>query len=61
LLKAVIKSSSDQDNIRHRLVPTEVVTKWAHDVDALKHEVVEIMQEEKEEKQVSISRIMPGL
>jgi hypothetical protein len=52
MLKAVIKHSSDQDNIRHRLIPTEAISKMAADIDSMKDEVTEILQEEKQEKEV---------
>lgn len=52
MLKAVIKHSSDQDNVRHRVLPAELVSQWATELDSLKDEVSEIMQEEKQEKQV---------
>jgi ATP-dependent RNA helicase DDX27 len=52
MLKAVIKHSSDQDNVRHRVLPADLVSQWATELDSLKDEVSEIMQEEKQEKQV---------
>ena len=57
MLKAAIKhSSGGEDQIRHRQVPPEVVSKWAQKLDSLKQEISEILQEEKEEKQVSCAR-----
>ncbi|OBZ78997.1 ATP-dependent RNA helicase DRS1 [Grifola frondosa] len=50
ILKAAIKHSSGEDQVRHRLIPPEVVAKWVEKVDSLKQEVSEILQEEKEEK-----------
>ncbi|KAH9849774.1 DEAD-domain-containing protein [Lenzites betulinus] len=50
LLKAAIKHSSSEDQVRHRQVPPEVVTKWSQKLDSLKGEITEILQEEKEEK-----------
>ncbi|EJF66683.1 DEAD-domain-containing protein [Dichomitus squalens LYAD-421 SS1] len=53
MLKAAIKhSSGGEDQIRHRQVPQEVVSKWAQKLDSLKQEISEILQEEKEEKQL---------
>jgi len=52
MLKAAIKHSTGEDNIRHRLVPADVFPKWAKKVEALRDEVTTILQEEKEEKQV---------
>ncbi|TRM66343.1 P-loop containing nucleoside triphosphate hydrolase protein [Schizophyllum amplum] len=52
MLKAAIKHSSGQDQIRHRTVPTEVVTKWTEKLEGLKDEISEILKEEKEEKQM---------
>lgn len=53
LLKAAIKHSSDQDKVRHRVVPAEAVSKWAEKLESMKLEISEVLQEEKEEKQVS--------
>ena len=52
MLKAAIKHSSGEDQVRHRQVPPEVVSKWAQKLDGLRSEISEILQEEKEEKQV---------
>ena len=53
MLKAAIKhSSGGEDQIRHRQVPPEVVSKWSQKLDSLKQEISEVLQEEKEEKQV---------
>jgi ATP-dependent RNA helicase DDX27 len=54
MLKAAIKHSTGEDNIRHRLVPVDIFPKWAKRVEALKDEVATILQEEKEEKQVTL-------
>lgn len=54
MLKAAIKhSSGGEDQIRHRQVPPEVVSKWSQKLDSAKQEISEILVEEKEEKQVS--------
>ncbi|KAI0639386.1 DEAD-domain-containing protein [Trametes polyzona] len=52
LLKAAIKHSSSEDQVRHRQVPPEVVAKWSQKLDSLKGEISEILQEEKEEKHI---------
>ena len=55
MLKSAIKHSAGADHVRHRLVPTEAVSKCARELDRLKDEVSAILQEEKEEKQVTPS------
>lgn len=55
ILKAAIKHSSGEDQVRHRQIPTEAVAKWSKKLDDLKEEVSEILVEEKEEKHVSLS------
>ncbi|KAI6047626.1 DEAD-domain-containing protein [Pisolithus marmoratus] len=52
VLKSAIKYSVGTDNIRHRIVPTETLRKWAEKVGELKDEVAAVLQEEKEEKQL---------
>ena len=52
MLKAVVKHSDGEDNIRHRIIPTDVVTRWVKKVETLKSETASILQEEREEKQV---------
>ncbi|KAF8445958.1 DEAD-domain-containing protein [Boletus edulis BED1] len=52
MLKAVIKHSDGDDNIRHRIVPTDVVSRWIKEVENLRPEIASILQEEKEEKQI---------
>ncbi|KAJ6604671.1 DEAD-domain-containing protein [Mycena vulgaris] len=51
MLKAAIKHGADADQVRHRIVPSEAVTKWVEKLDELKDEISEILKEEKEEKQ----------
>ena len=53
MLKAAIKHSTSEDQVRHRQVPPEVVAKWSQKLEGLKGEIAEILQEEKEERQVS--------
>ncbi|KAI8995616.1 DEAD-domain-containing protein [Trametes punicea] len=52
MLKAAIKHSSSEDQVRHRQVPPEIVAKWSQKLERLKGEISEILQEEKEEKQL---------
>ncbi|KAG6335274.1 hypothetical protein ID866_3803 [Astraeus odoratus] len=51
MLKSAIRHSAG-DNIRHRIVPADVLRKWSKQVEALKSEVSAVLQEEKEEKQL---------
>ncbi|KAM6498130.1 DEAD domain containing protein [Amanita muscaria] len=51
ILKAAIKHAHDEDKIRHRVIPQEVVQKWTQKIEEMKNEISEILQEEKEEKQ----------
>ncbi|RDB28494.1 ATP-dependent RNA helicase DRS1 [Hypsizygus marmoreus] len=50
MLKAAIKHGSGEDQVRHRIVPPEVVSKWAEKLDDLKDEVSAVLCDEKEEK-----------
>jgi ATP-dependent RNA helicase DDX27 len=52
MLKTAIKHSAGEDQVRHRIIPPETVAKWTVRLGNLKGEVSEILQEEKEEKQV---------
>ncbi|KAG8219828.1 DEAD-domain-containing protein [Butyriboletus roseoflavus] len=52
MLKAVVKHSSGEDSVRHRIIPTDVLTRWAKKVESLKPEIASILQEEREEKQI---------
>ncbi|KAG5221887.1 nucleolar DEAD-box protein required for synthesis of 60S ribosomal [Salix suchowensis] len=51
MLKAAIKRGAGEDHVRHRIVPSEAITKWTMKLDSLKSEIAEIMKEEREEKQ----------
>ncbi|KAJ7487619.1 DEAD-domain-containing protein [Mycena galericulata] len=51
MLKAAIKHGAEADQVRHRIVPPEVVAKWVEKLEDLKDEISEILREEKEEKQ----------
>jgi ATP-dependent RNA helicase DDX27 len=52
MLKAAIKHSVGEDNVRHRVIPADVLARWAKKVEEVKADIVVILQEEKEEKQV---------
>lgn len=52
LLKGVIKHSSGEDKIRHRIIPPEVVQTWLEKVESLNGEISDILVEETEERQV---------
>lgn len=57
MLKAAIKHGAGEDQVRHRIVPPEALSKWIEKLESMKDEVSEILHEEKEEKQVS--RFLP--
>jgi hypothetical protein len=52
VLKAAIKRAAGEDQIRHRIVPPEAVSKWAKKLEDMKQDVIAVLQEEKEEKHV---------
>lgn len=52
MLKAVMKHSAGEDQVRHRVIPTEIVSKWAERLAELKDEISAILHDEKEEKYV---------
>ncbi|KAI0271361.1 DEAD-domain-containing protein [Gloeopeniophorella convolvens] len=52
ILKAAIKRAADEDQVRHRTIPPEVVAKWAKKLESLKDEIAAVLREEKEEKQL---------
>ncbi|KAI6031818.1 DEAD-domain-containing protein [Pisolithus microcarpus] len=52
MLKSAMKHSAGDDSIRHRIVPIEILRKWAEKVGELKDEVIAVLQEEKEEKRL---------
>lgn len=60
MLKAAIKHGAGADQVRHRVIPQEAVSRWAERLNALKEEVVEILKEEKEEKHVRLSFLHPS-
>lgn len=55
MLKAAIKHSAGEDQVRHRVVPAEAVGKWSEKLEDMKGEIAEILVEEKEEKHVSVT------
>jgi ATP-dependent RNA helicase DDX27 len=52
VLKAAIKRAAGEDQVRHRTIPSELVTKWSKKLESLKHEITGVLQDEKEEKQL---------
>ncbi|KAI0002090.1 P-loop containing nucleoside triphosphate hydrolase protein [Russula vinacea] len=52
VLKAAIKRAAGEDQVRHRTIPSEIVTKWSKKLESLKHEITGVLQDEKEEKQL---------
>jgi hypothetical protein len=59
MLKAAIKHSAGEDQVRHRVVPPGTVAKYAEKLESLKGEVAEIMKEEKEERLVRGNDVPP--
>jgi hypothetical protein len=53
MLKSAIKHGAGEDQVRHRIVPPEVVSKWSQRLESLKDEVSAVLRDEKQEKQVS--------
>lgn len=54
ILKAAIKHATAEDKVRHRQVPPEAVAKWSEKLELLKKDIADVLEEEKEEKQVRI-------
>lgn len=52
MLKAAIKRSTGEDQVRHRIVPAEIIQTWVEKLAALKDDISAILAEEKEEKHV---------
>ena len=50
MLKAAIKHSSGEDQVRHRIVPTEILQNWIEKLAGFTEEIAAILKEEKEEK-----------
>lgn len=55
MLKAAIKRSSGEDQVRHRIVPADTIQTWVDKLASMKEEIAEILVEEKEEKHVRIT------
>jgi len=53
MLKAAIKHAGAEDQVRHRTVPPNAVSKWVKALQNLKSEIAAVLQDEKEEKEVS--------
>lgn len=51
MLKAAIKHGASEDQVRHRIVPPEAVSKWSQTLESLKDEVSAVLRDEKQEKQ----------
>lgn len=58
MLKAAIKRSSAEDQVRHRIVPTETIQTWVEKLALLKEDIAGILVEEKEEKHVGVKSIL---
>jgi len=52
MLKAAIKHGAGEHQVRHRIIPPDVVSKWFQTLESLKGEVSAVLQDEKQEKQV---------
>ncbi|KAG9055772.1 nucleolar DEAD-box protein required for synthesis of 60S ribosomal subunit [Serendipita sp. 407] len=50
MLKAAIKHGTDEDKVRHRIVPPDAVEKWSTQLESLQDNVKHILEEEKESK-----------
>lgn len=59
MLKAVIKQSQE-DQIRHRIIPAEAVVAMSEQLSGFTDDIQEILQEEREEKMVSLTRWEPA-
>lgn len=55
ILKLALKNS--QDAVKHRVIPTTVLQDYTDKVNALAQAVAEVLQEEKEEKEMSIAEM----
>jgi len=55
MLKAAIKRSSGEDQVRHRIIPAETIQTYVEKLAGLNGEIAEILKEEKEEKHVCLS------
>lgn len=57
MLKAAIKRSSGEDQVRHRIIPAETIQTYVEKLAGLNGEIAEILKEEKEEKHVWFSLV----
>lgn len=53
MLKAAIKHSAGNEQVKHRVISADAVSRWSRKLEELKNEVAAILHEEKEEKQVN--------
>lgn len=60
VLKAAIKRAAGEDQVKHRTIPSEIVAKWSKKLESLKDEIVGVLQEEKEEKEVRMAESTIG-
>ncbi|TFY71055.1 hypothetical protein EVG20_g1953 [Dentipellis fragilis] len=52
LLKAAIKHAAAEDQVRHRTVSSEIVSKWADKLESMKDDIAAVLRDEIEEKQL---------
>lgn len=52
MLRAAIKHAAAEDQVRHRVLPTEALQHWSDKLVELKDEITHVLREEKEEKQM---------
>ncbi|GLB36171.1 putative DEAD-domain-containing protein [Lyophyllum shimeji] len=52
MLKAAIKHGAGEDQVRHRIIPVEIVSKWVDKLEELKDDISAVLREEEEEKQL---------
>lgn len=60
MLKAAIKRSSGEDQVRHRIIPAETIQTYVEKLAGLNGEIAEILKEEKEEKHVCFFFSLPS-
>ena len=60
MLKAAIKRSSGEDQVRHRIIPAETIQTYVEKLAGLNGEIAEILKEEKEEKHVCFFSCLPS-
>ncbi|KAG6902869.1 nucleolar DEAD-box protein required for synthesis of 60S ribosomal subunit [Termitomyces sp. Mi166 len=52
MLKTAIKYAAGQYQVRHRIIPVEVVNRWVQSLEELKHDIAAVLRDEKEEKEI---------